>query len=33
MEYVATALSGELQSYCDIEDKMVKSMFGTIGRR
>lgn len=24
------ALSGELQAYCDIEVRMVKSMFGTI---
>ena len=24
------ALSGEMQAYCDIEDKMVKGMFGTI---
>ena len=30
MEYVAMALSGELQAYCDIEADMVKSMFGTI---
>ena len=30
IEYVAMALSGEMQSYCDIEDEMVKSMFGTI---
>ena len=24
------ALSGEMQAYCDIEDNMVKGMFGTI---
>ena len=30
IEYVAMALSGEMQAYCDIEDEMVKSMFGTI---
>jgi hypothetical protein len=24
------ALSGEMQAYCDIEDDMVKGMFGTI---
>ncbi|MCM1203992.1 MAG: DUF6061 family protein [Bacteroidales bacterium] len=30
IEYVAMALSGELQAYCDIEADMVKSMFGTI---
>lgn len=24
------ALSGEMQAYCDIEDGMVKGMFGTI---
>ena len=30
IEYVAMALSGELQVYCDIEADMVKSMFGTI---
>ncbi len=30
MEYVAMALSGELQTYCDIEADMVKGMFGTI---
>ena len=30
MEYVAMALSGEMQAYCDIEDDMVKGMFGTI---
>lgn len=30
IEYVAMALSGEMQTYCDIEDEMVKSMFGTI---
>ncbi|MCM1221935.1 MAG: DUF6061 family protein, partial [Lachnospiraceae bacterium] len=29
MEYVAMALSGEMQAYCDIEADMVKSMFGT----
>lgn len=28
--YVAMALSGEMQVYCDIEDEMVKSVFGTI---
>lgn len=30
IEYVTMALSGEMQAYCDIEDEMVKSMFGTI---
>ena len=30
IEYVAMALSGELQAYCDIEDDMVKEVFGTI---
>lgn len=30
IEYVAMALSGELQAYCDIEVDMVKGMFGTI---
>lgn len=30
IEYVAMALSGEMQAYCDIEDDMVKVMFGTI---
>lgn len=30
IEYVAMALSGEMQAYCDIEDNMVKGMFGTI---
>lgn len=30
IEYVAVALSGEMQAYCDIEDEMVKGMFGTI---
>ena len=30
IEYVAMALSGELQAYCDIETDMVKGMFGTI---
>ena len=30
IEYVAMALSGELQAYCDIEAGMVKSMFGNI---
>ena len=30
IEYVAMALSGELQAYCDIEANMVKGMFGTI---
>ena len=29
-EYVAMALSGKMQAYCDIEDDMVKGMFGTI---
>ena len=24
------ALSGKMQAYCDIEDDMVKGMFGTI---
>ena len=24
------ALSGEMQAYCDIEDDMVKEMYGTI---
>ena len=28
--HVAMALSGEMQAYCDIEDEMVKGMFGTI---
>ena len=27
---MAMALSGEMQAYCDIEDEMVKGMFGTI---
>ena len=30
IEYMAMALSGEMQAYCDIEDDMVKGMFGTI---
>ena len=30
IEYVAMALSGEMQAYCDIEDDMVKGMLGTI---
>lgn len=30
VEYVAMALSGEMQAYCDIEDEMVKGMFETI---
>lgn len=30
IEYVAMALSGELQAYCDIEADMVKGMFGAI---
>ncbi len=30
IEYVAMALSGELQAYCDIEADMVKGMFGMI---
>ena len=30
IEYVAMALSGKMQTYCDTEDEMVKSMFGTI---
>ncbi|WP_458009129.1 DUF6061 family protein [Jutongia sp. SJQ-6] len=30
IEYVAMTLSGEMQAYCDIEDDMVKEMFGTI---
>ena len=30
IEYVVMALSGEMQAYCDIEDEMVKGMFGTI---
>ncbi|MFA6939576.1 MAG: hypothetical protein WCQ54_01130 [Clostridiaceae bacterium] len=29
-EYVAMALSGEMQAYCDIEDEMVKNMFVNI---
>ena len=32
IEYVAMAMSGEMQAYCDIEDEMVKGMFGTIVR-
>ena len=30
IEYVALALSGEMQAYCDIENDMVKGMVGTI---
>lgn len=30
IEYVAMALSGEMQAYCDIEKDMVKGMVGTI---
>ena len=30
IEYVAMALSGELQDYCDMEADIVKSMFGNI---
>ena len=30
IEYVAMALSGEMQAYCDIEAEMVKDMFGNI---
>ena len=30
IEYIAMALSGELQAYCDIEADMVKSAFGNI---
>lgn len=30
IEYVAMALSGEMQAYCDIEDEMVKGVLGTI---
>lgn len=30
IEYVAMALSRELQSYCDLEANMVKSVFGNI---
>lgn len=30
IEYVAMFLSEEIQEYCDIEDEMVKSMFGMI---
>lgn len=30
IEYVAMALSVEMQAYCDIEGDMVKGMFGTI---
>ncbi len=30
IEYIAMALSGELQAYCDIEEDMVKSAFGNI---
>ena len=28
--HVAMAMAGEMQAYCDIEDDMVKGMFGTI---
>ena len=30
IEYIAMALSGELQAYCDIEADMVKGAFGNI---
>lgn len=30
IEYVAMVLSGKMQAYCDIEDEMIKGMFGTI---
>lgn len=30
IEYIAMVLSGELQTYCDIEADMVKGMFGNI---
>ena len=30
IKYVAMALSREMQAYCDIEDEMVRVMFGTI---
>lgn len=30
IEYVAMALSGELQAYCDIEDEMVKGCLGRL---
>ena len=30
IEYVAEDLSEKMQEYCDIEDEMVKGMFGTI---
>ena len=30
IEYVAMALFGEMQVYCDIEEDMIKGMFGTI---
>lgn len=30
IEYVAMALSGEMQAYCDIEAEMVKDIFGNI---
>ena len=30
IEYVAMALSGEMQAYCDIQSEMFKRMFGTI---
>ena len=30
IEYVAMALAREMQAHCDIEDDMVKGMFGTI---
>lgn len=32
IEYVAMALFGEMQAYCDIEDDMVKGMFGPIAQ-
>lgn len=30
IEYVAMAMAGEMQAYCNIEDEMVKGMFGSI---
>ena len=30
IEYVAMAMAGEMQAYCDIENDMVKGMVGTI---
>lgn len=30
IEYVAMALSGEMQAYCDIEDEMVKGCLGQL---